>query len=87
MSETKLAEEAALPPGVLNIVTGPGDEVGAAIAGVLHSTFALEHILYLPLIVTYSCEKSHVQTVALASPRPRSKDEFAPGGWFPRIPA
>jgi betaine-aldehyde dehydrogenase len=28
----ELAIEAGLPPGVLNIVTGPGDEVGAAIA-------------------------------------------------------
>ena len=28
----ELALEAGLPPGVLNIVTGPGDEVGAAIA-------------------------------------------------------
>ncbi|MBA3778744.1 MAG: aminobutyraldehyde dehydrogenase, partial [Chloroflexi bacterium] len=29
----ELAAEAGLPPGVLNIVTGPGDTVGAAIAG------------------------------------------------------
>lgn len=29
----ELAMEAGIPPGVLNIVTGPGDAVGAAIAG------------------------------------------------------
>lgn len=33
LAVTKLAHEAGLPPGVLNVVTGFGDEAGAALAG------------------------------------------------------
>jgi aldehyde dehydrogenase (NAD+) len=91
LSLAKLAEEAGFPPGVFDVVTGLGDEAGAALSahlgighvsftgsrevGVLIQTAAAKNTIPVTLETAESLPRSSFRTQTLETPVPRSSKE------------